>query len=279
MAVLLALLAALPCEAQVRWGSDLSFVSRYEWRGLTRGSGWAFQPDLFASLGSERVLTVGIWSTVQLSRTDPATGLGFERSWFAEGSPWVELSGAFEGWELAAGWTAHFLDAEGAASASSLEDTQEIYVRGRLRSLPVVVPAVAYFHDIDAVRGGYLETRLAVRVPVWPGVVLPVGSLFLTGTAGFSLGQESADDPTEAAHFEDRGLTHWDLSLSFPSLPFLRVGPLEVAGFAELHVQLNRDPATRLTARDESSSTTVWWRFGVAALGPRCRPERAVCDP
>lgn len=264
--------------AQVQYGGDVGLRSRYEWRGLTRGSGWTLQPDLFVAVGRDPQITVGVWTNIQLSDTDPDTGLGFERQWFGETNLWAEVSTMFGPLEVGGGWNGFFFRAQPAIlPGGSLENTHEFYGRARLLSLSVIVPSVALYYDVDAVDGAYLEAGISLRLPGWAGVAFPVGSLFVNGKAGFSLGQEFDEISLEGGYFADRGLTQFDLSLSLP-IQYLSLGPMSMAPWIEMHFQFNRDRITRRKdATGEIDGFTTWLALGVSLLGPRCRPERDIC--
>jgi hypothetical protein len=134
------------------------------------------------------------------------------------------------------------------------------------------------WYDVDAVKGAYLEGGLTVRVPVWTGMVVPIGSLFLGAVVGYSAGQEiNATDPTETAHFAEDGVTHIDVSADL-TVGYLEIGPLNGALNIEFHLQRNRDPATKVIDGAGNTGNVIPW-FGVTltVLGPRCRPTRAIC--
>ncbi len=119
-----------------------------------------------------------------------------------------------------------------------------------------------------------------MRLPFWPQVVLPLGSMFITAKAGFSLGQEiESPGSPPGGRFGEAGLTHWDFSVSFPMLPVISLGPLELAPILEGHMQLNRDSVGRIKVADGSEDgVTFWGRFGLTFAGPRCRSERGPCN-
>ena len=116
-----------PVVAQVQYGMDVGAASRYEWRGVTRGSGWVIQPDLFVATGRDPRVTVGFWTNIQLADTSPETGLGFERQWFGETNLWAEISTLFGPLEIAGGWTGLFFNSRTAVlPGGSLENTHEL---------------------------------------------------------------------------------------------------------------------------------------------------------
>ena len=130
---------------------------------------------------------------------------------------------------------------------------------------------------MDAVDGAYLEAGISLRLPGWAGVAFPIGSMFVNGVAGFSLGQELEGTSLGGGYFADRGLTHFDLSVSLP-IQYLSLGPVSMAPWFEMHFQFNRDRITRRKdATAEPDGFTTWLMLGVSLVGPRCRPEIDIC--
>jgi hypothetical protein len=268
---------ALPASAQTAFGGDVTIASRYHWRGLTRHDGWVLQPQAYATRVFRRArVSAGAWSVIELAEAD-ATGFGLGRRWFGEVSPWIEATVSVSDLDLTGGWTAYLFD-DDARLSTSADDTHEFYLRLTTTELPVVVPRVALWYDADAVDGAYLETGLAVRVPLWGAVILPVGSLILNGDLGWSLGQEDdPDEPGPQGYFADRGLTHVDLSAGIAS-GMVPVGIFDSWVRAEIHHQLNRDSRTELVGAARSHRSTTWVSFTLSFLAPRCRPEREICS-
>lgn len=279
--VMILLVAPALLSAQVSYGLDLALASRYEWRGITRHDGWVVQPDVLISLGRPaRRLTAGVWGNVQLAAPDSASGIGLGRSWLGELNAWTELAGVVGPVDVAAGWTSYvFPQAASAVRVSGgLHDTQELYAHLELLSLPVVVPRLAIWYDVSAVKGAYLEGALTVRVPAWTQVFFPVGSLFLTAAAGYSAGQEmNPNAPGQAAYFARRGFTHLDLSAAIASA-YLPVGALKATARLEYHVQIGWDPRVRIASGASGDQRVkTWLSVSVGALGPQCRPSQGVC--
>ena len=110
------------------------------------------------------------------------------------------------------------------------------------------------WHDVDRIRGSYVETGLDLRVPVLPSRH-PIVGLYLVSLAGWSLGQETdRAKPEEPAYFSASGLTHVDLGLD------VRVGGELRYLSTEIHVVFRPDSG----ARGSANSGEAWW-LGVGA--------------
>lgn len=264
--------------AQVQVGGDLALKNRYVWRGLTHSNASVSQLDLFLTYGARPArLTAGFWTNIELSDVHRHEGIGFDRTFFGENNIWSEVSLGVGPWNVATGWTWYFFRREIAIGLPrDAVDTHEIY--GRLELLPwFVVPRLTVWHDIDTVAGTYIEGELTLRIPGWSRLLLPVGSLFLTGRAGYSLGQEiNTDIPNEAAYFSNRGLTHIDLSAAF-TVGYLEIGATNTAAHIEFHLQFNQDPNTRWVSQTRQKNAKLWLGITFTSFGPRCRPEREIC--
>lgn len=276
-------LVAFPVLAagQLSYGADLALRTRYQWRGLTRHNGWVLQPDLLLSIGRPALrFTSGVWGNVELAAPDAATGIGPGRPWFGELNAWSELAGIVGPFDVAGGWTGYtFPSATGARGVpGGLHDTHEAYARVEMLSLPVIVPRVAAWYDLHAVKGGYLEGGLTIRVPAWTEVLVPIGSLFLGAVVGYSAGQEvNAAAPGEAAYFARRGFTHLDLSAALTA-GYIPVGAWDTAVRLEYHVQIGWDPRTKFAdAVTGDRAVRAWLGLSFSGLGPACRPDRAIC--
>jgi hypothetical protein len=138
------------------------------------------------------------------------------------------------------------------------------------------------FWDVDRVGGVYGELAAILQIPVWVGLVVPIGSMFLEGRSGFALGQERSVDDTEPSDFlfEDRGITHLDISLRTTLLP-VPAGPFMASLTIDAHWVRGLDPEAELIGvrvggpRDR---TRWWWGLGLRFTFPRCRPERELCQ-
>lgn len=272
--------------AQVHYGFDTTIRSRYEWRGLTRGSETVVQPDVFVAAGSGITWTAGLWTHVQAvglddDADDDADEVGYGRSWFGETNVWSEVASVLGPVDWALGWNWYLFDVGADAPAPpDVADTHEVYASAALLSLPWVVPRLTYFHDVDRVDGGFLEGALSLRVPLWTQVGIPAGSIVVTWEAGYNLGQQLDPQGVGFGYFASTGFTHADLSASTV------VGYVPVSLFSSVHfdlalggefrVQRNLDDSTKRVGSEQHDWDTSW-AFTFSVLGPRCEPTRRIC--
>lgn len=264
--------------AQLVWGADVMVRKRYEWRGLTRSSNWVLQPDAFARVGGgTTALTAGAWTSYGLGADGPED-IGFGRGFFRETDLWGELGTVLFGHlDVALGWTGYWFQVDSTAGAvPRVRDTHELYLRLSNRSLPVIVPEIAVFHDVDAVRGTYAEGSVAIRIPVWPRLVLPIGSIDLKWTTGLAINQ-SRPAP-DLAYYDSDGISHHQLGIATAFGPINSVNsPFTLAVHVAWQHQWNIDGQTKLTSAVRSRGYHNWMEFGLSVWGPRCRPSRRIC--
>ena len=273
--------AAASLSAQeLRLEGDMAMRSRYEWRGLALDPGYNLQYSAYASVGWGRAsLTLGAWSLADLS-TDPSTGL--PERWGFETSPWLEATLGDDRRQLVVGVTGYDLGAPPGPEPLRRSDTWETYLggRGAVPGAPIVGEAVIYW-DMDRVGGGYAEVAGALQIPVWAGLIVPVGSIFLEGRSGFALGQERGTGETDPRdyYFEGNGLTHLDISLRTTLLP-VPVGPFNASLNLESHWVTGYDRETKRVGFATDGATDRrhwWWGLGIRVAFPRCRPDRELC--
>ncbi len=263
----LAIVAAILCPAQVaaqiRLGADATYSTRYVWRGITRTSQPVLQSQAHVAVRKDHTYwTVGAWASLEPFRAD-ATDLsdtGTDRRGLGEFNYWAEFARSSGRLEYAVGWTGYLFDNEEGRSRDF--NSSEIYGRLWLTYLPFIAKT-AVWYDADRVKGAYLETRLDLRLPLLPLRLGPLRTLYLTGLAGWSLGQELNDSgAVDRANFAESGLTHLDFSLwsSFLVAPGWSIAPA-------LHLQVNRDEFTRRTGADPSDldkNTKLWLMLHVS---------------
>lgn len=260
-----------PAFAQLGYGLDVAFKSRYVWRGLTYRNASVIQPDFFLTYGKPTSLfTAGLWTNAEVTDVKPINGIGFDKFALGEFDLWAEYARAVGPVEVAVGWSGYFFNNDQAIGfPADLADTHEFYGRLEVWTLPVVDLRLTGWHDVHAVKGTYFEASVRVQVPAWTQVAIPLGSLILQVETGYSLGQEiNENDLTEVAYFEEAGFTHLDLSIS-TTVGYLALGPVNLAMHAEAHLPFNGDARTQ--------NTKAWGGITFTALGPRCRPERDIC--
>lgn len=275
------ILAPAPSSTQ-EWTleADVAVHTAYEWRGLQIDPGLNAQYSAYGSIAWDRLMvTAGVWSLTDLS-SQASVGLG-ER-WGFETSPWIEASFGGDRSQLIFGATAYSFRGLNPGPVLRRDDTWELYVggRGALPGAPLLGEALLYW-DMEGVGGGYAELAASLQIPLWVGVVVPIGSIFLEGRSGFSLGQESTDgetDPTDF-YFAERGLTHLDMSLRLTLLP-IPLGGLSASLTVEPHFVRGFDPET--LRRGATVGGVVdrnrWrWVFGLRVVASRCRPDRELC--
>lgn len=246
--------------AQIRLGADATFSTRYVWRGLTRTSQPVLQPQAHIGLhGASGYWTVGAWTSLEPFRAD-ATDLsdrGSGRRGLGEFNYWAEYARSSGRLEYAVGWTGYIFDNNASRGGRGSDfNSGEVYGRLWFTHLPLIAKT-AIWYDVDRVKGAYLETRLDLRIPLLPLRLGPLRTLYLTGLAGWSVGQELNDSGrADRANFAEGGLTHVAFSIwsSFYLAPAWSLAPA-------LHLQVNRDELTRRTSADPSDldkSIKLW---------------------
>ncbi|MCH7891308.1 MAG: hypothetical protein IH921_07385 [Gemmatimonadetes bacterium] len=260
--------------------ADIELASKYEWRGLQLDPGFNTQYAAYGSLAwDDLMLTAGVWSLTDLS----SEAEGLPERWAFETSPWIEASVGGNRGEVLAGLTGYFLRDPEPGTEFRRGNTWEVYAgaRGAMPGAPLLGEAIVYW-DVDRVGGVYGEVAAILQIPVWVGLVVPIGSMFLEGRSGIALGQERSVDDTEPSdyNFAERGFTHLDISLRTTLLP-VAAGPFTASLTIDAHWVRGLDPETKLLGvrvggpRDR---TRWWWGLGLRFTFPRCRPERELCQ-
>lgn len=247
-------------QVQLYVGADATYSNRYVWRGLTRTSHKVIQPGTFVSVATgQSFMTLGAWASVEplTSRAGQLSDTGVDEWGWGEFNYWLEYQRGFGLLDAAIGWTGYVFDNEAAAGGRTSDfNTGEVYGRLHLRTRPVS-GKLAVWYDVDNVDGAYVETSADLQIPF-----VPVASLYVTGLAGWSLGQEVSGANPTTGYFADDGLTHVDLS----AWTSFRIGHgLSIA--SALHVQLNRDASTKLTSADPADSdrsSKVWFSLALS---------------
>ena len=259
--------------------ADVELASKYEWRGLQLDPGLNTQYAAYGSVAWDDVMvTAGVWSITDLS----SDAESLPERWAFETSPWIEASVGGHRGEVLAGLTGYFLRDPEPGTEFRRGNTWELYAgaRGAMPGAPLLGEAMVYW-DVDRVGGVYGEVAAILQIPVWVGLVVPIGSMFLEGRSGIALGQERSVDDTEPSdyNFAERGFTHLDISLRTTLLP-VAAGPFMVSLTIDAHWVRGLDPETRMMGvviDGPSDPTRWWWGLGLRFTFPRCRPERELC--
>ncbi len=260
--------------------ADVELATKYEWRGLQLDPGFNIQYAVYGSFAWEDLmLTAGVWSLTDLS----SEAEGLPKRWAFETSPWIEASFGGNRGEVLAGLTGYFLRDPELGTEFRRGNTREVYAgaRGAMPGAPLLGEAIVFW-DVDRVGGVYGEVAVTLQIPVWVGLVVPIGSMFLEGRTGIALGQERRVDDTEASdyNFAERGFTHLDISLRTTLLP-VPAGPFTASLTIVGHWVRGLDPETTLIGvrvGGPSDQTRWWWGLGLRFTFPRCRPERELCQ-
>jgi hypothetical protein len=234
---------------------DAAFKTAYVWRGVTRSSGWVFQPDLVLGVGwPHSFINAGAWANVELYSADPATdiSLGEQTEWNA----WVEYALWKGNFDITLGYIRYFYDEGATPTGVAVFNTGELYADLGWRFGPLQ-PRLSGWFDIDEVKGAYFEASATYRVPVFP---LAIPSIYFGLLGGFSAGQNvSSDNPNQPGYFADDGLTHVDL-WTYTQI-YLPIGPVkDLYATIDLHFQVGVDAATKRSgpSPDSEAGTKFW---------------------
>lgn len=238
-------------------GCDVTYASKYVWRGITRRNASVLQPDAFLGLRwPSGFLSVGGWVNIELERADPndptAVGLGQR---VGEGNGWVQLDLFTTLLTFKLGYTRYMFDVAAAAPFNvNVFNTGEFFTGLRL-DVPwspqwvtgpgfATVLEVAVWYDHEDVDGYYIEPSIEVQLPFFPLLSIwfpsPLPALRLRAAAGLSGGQEITDLTNPDGYFASGGPTHLDFSAT-TSIVAARSFNLAV----DYHVQANWDENTR----------------------------------
>ena len=238
-------------------GCDVTYASKYVWRGITRRNASVLQLDAFIGLRwPSGFLSAGGWVNIELERADPndptAFGLGQR---VGEGNGWVQLDLFSRLFAFKVGYIRYEFDVAAAAPFNvNVFDTGEFFTDLRL-DLPwpphwvsgpgfATAVEVAAWYDHEDVIGFYIEPSIELQLPFFPLLSIwfpsPLPALQLRAAAGVSVGQEITDPMNPDGYFASDGLTHWDFSAA-TSIVAARSFNLAVS----YHLQVNKDANTK----------------------------------
>ena len=270
------LAGSIEAQTAARYGGNVTFASRYEWRGVTRRNAAVVHPELFLSYGRDSWIAVGAWTNLELRGDASSPGyLGSGRRWFGELNVWSEGSVLAGPIRVAVGGARYWLRPGPDSSAVyTLANFNELYGRVTGWGFGRLVPEVAVYRDFGDSEGTYGEASLTWRIPFWIGVLAPLHSILFTGRIGASLTEPP--DPSRW-YFEEKGVTHADFSLGTALGDLGPIGPFTFFLHPELHYQIGYDPATESSSLGVVNNRRWWMRLGIGLTGPTCRPDRQIC--
>ena len=247
-------------------GCDVTYASKYVWRGITRRNASVLQPDAFLGLRwPSGFLSVGGWVNIELERADPndptALGLGQRVS---EGNLWGQLDLFSRLFAFKVGYIRYEFDVAAAAPFNvNVFNTGEFFTGLRF-DIPwtphwvggpgfATALEVAAWYDHEDVEGFYIEPSIELQLPLFPLLSMwfpsPLPALQLRAVIGITGGQEITNTMTPDGYFAGDGLTiisdgltltHWDFSAT-TSIVAARSFNLAVS----YHLQINEDANTR----------------------------------
>jgi len=237
---LAALAVASPAAAQVTVGWDAALFSSYVWRGVTFTNKPVFQPDLYLTVPVGKAsITAGGWANVDIGKYDGTTDLsesGASSAFnFAEFDWWGEIGVPVGVATLTGGATGYIFPNDVGFTKTS--NTVEVY--GKIALSTPLSPKLAAWYDVDKIKGLYVEGSVSHGIP------LGAATLNLGALAGWTGGQEIDSDVS--SNFDDKGLTHVDLSASAG----FSAGPLSIT--PSIHGIIGNDRRTKYT---KSASNT-----------------------
>jgi hypothetical protein len=262
-----------PIQAQTTVGADLYLYSSYVWRGLSLTNKPVLQPDLYVTIPAGNAsITAGGWASIDLGKyDDPVNDIsesgGTSAFNFAEFDWWGEVSYPVGKATLTGGVTGYlYPNDESAAGFPGLltkaNNTVEVYAKAALDA--PLSPKVAFYYDVDKVKGAYFEGGITYALPASEKVSVNLGAL-----AGFSAGQDADEDAfgipqAEFFNFRDNGFTHLDLSAGVP----FEAGALSITPV--LHLVIAGDDFVKVTSPTKTHDAKLWGGVSISwsrALG------------
>ncbi len=234
---------ATPASAQATLGWDAAVFSSYVWRGITYTNKPVFQPDLYLTVPVGKAsITAGGWANIDIAKYDGATDIsesgGSSAFNLAEFDWWGEIGVPVGVATLTGGATGYIFPND--VGFTKAANTVEVY--GKIALSTPLSPKVSAYYDVDKVKGLYIEGSISHGIP------LGAATLNLGALAGWTGGQETnTSKPSELFNFQDKGLTHVDLSASVG----FTAGPVSIT--PSIHGVIGNDRFTKWTKRDNST--------------------------
>ncbi len=251
---------SVPAQAQVTLGADAAFFSRYIWRGLTLGSEFAIEPDVYLTVpAGPGSITAGVWGNIEPSQQDDSDDIseGGGQSSFdlTEYDLWLEYGQSVGTVNFVLGGIAFLYPntenpnppAVGLLT-NDANKTLELY--GKLSHSDILNPKFTVNWDVGKVNGAYFDASINPSFEVSPTLSVGFGAL-----VGLSAGQGINDDPNsnDVPNFFDDGITHVDLSANAS----IAAGPVSIT--PQVHLILGVDDFTKFRDANTSGDAKVWF--------------------
>ncbi|MBN1595934.1 hypothetical protein JW933_08430 [candidate division FCPU426 bacterium] len=156
-------------------GLDIPVVSKYVWRGIEANEDPVLQPSLTVDFGSG--FTFNVWGNMDLTGYGGKAGYGNRSGEFTELDLTGEYSRSFGSIGISAGMISYIFPGLGAT-------THELY--GKVTAELLASPALAFYSDIDEIKGSYfllgVSHTFALAAGVLTGVDLGVNLGYGSGS-------------------------------------------------------------------------------------------------
>ena len=181
--------------------ADLTFMSKYVWRGMVTNPEAVLQPSLSAGIMG---IGIGFWGNIDLTDVTDNSGAFTEVDWIATygfAFPMVSLDFGFIYYD--------FPQTDGGA-------TTEAFTTGSAGVL--LSPTLSIYYDFDEVDGTYVNAGISHGVAMGPELSLELGASLGFGDSGFNESYFGLDSG---------GMTDFLLTASVPfdPIPFFTITP------------------------------------------------------
>lgn len=181
--------------------ADLTFMSKYVWRGMVANPEAVLQPSISASILG---IGFGFWGNMDLTDIYNNSGEFTEIDWIASYGiplPFVDLDFGIIYYDF---------------PQSDASSTAEAYISGSMGIL--LSPTLSIYYDFKDVDGTYIDAGISYPVALGPDLNLDLGASLGFGDSGYNESYFGMDSG---------GMTNFLLSASVPfeSIPFFTITP------------------------------------------------------
>jgi hypothetical protein len=210
-----------PAAAQPTLDGDVTFATRYVFRGEVMSSRWNLQPRAWFNAGTPLgSLSLGGWGLIEPTHPRPRdfSLRGADGSPLAELDLWTQLSWKVLGQQLTTGVTRYQVVNDSLPAISSSPYAEAFITAERAFDTPITEAAwyrARYWHGFAGAGSRYAELSLGNQ---WLLAPLNDISAAITGTAGINLANSDVRARQPGA-FVKRGVTHYELALIGVTVP------------------------------------------------------------